>query len=52
MDNMLLVEKRLQLAKKRLEDLWSLRKITDSEVLAAGDKVDKLLNLYNRLRRQ
>ena len=43
------VKMRLDVAKRRLEELWEQKGYTDWEVMDAAFKVDRLLNHYNRL---
>jgi hypothetical protein len=39
----------IKVEKKRLEELFSSKGYTDYEVLRQGDKVDRLINQYDRM---
>jgi hypothetical protein len=46
------VELQLTAAKKRLTWIYEEKGLTDEEVLAAGEEVDKLLNLYEAIKKK
>lgn len=46
------VELQLAVAKKRLARIYEERGRTDEEVLAAGEEVDRLLNLYEQIKKK
>jgi uncharacterized coiled-coil protein SlyX len=46
------LERRIKSARKTMEDLYFSKGFTDYEVLKAGDKLDRLLNEYDRIKNQ
>ncbi len=43
---------RIRDAKQLLEDLWTIKQITDQKFLEASDRLDSMINEYNRLLKQ
>lgn len=49
--DLVMLEKRLQQAKRRMEEAYNAKGYTDEEVLQASIKVDRILNAYDYLQR-
>lgn len=48
-EDLYLVESRLRVAKRQLEELWLEKSKSDSELLSAAIKLNQLKSLHNRL---
>lgn len=45
------LRERIREAKTHMEELWRIKQITDQTFLEASERVDSLINTYNKLLR-